>query len=116
MFSSASRLASHAFARPPTTSFVVARERRSHTNRSRAPAGAAIVSPGSSQRVENDVVTYIAQGSHEAAVRLLVAALDTASSLDQYAERGRIVPELNQPDLRELFVFGYRLLYRVRPG
>ena len=26
-----------------------------------------------------------------------------------------MVPELNQPDLRELFVFDYRLLYRVRP-
>ena len=40
----------------------------------------------------DDVVTYIAQDSREAAVRVLVAALDTASSLDQYAERGRIVP------------------------
>ena len=53
----------------------------------------------------DDVVSYIAQDSREAAVRVLVAALDTASSLEQYAERGRIVPELNQPDLRELFVF-----------
>jgi plasmid stabilization system protein ParE len=50
----------------------------------------------------DDVVTHIAQDSHAAAVRFLVAALDTASSLDQYAERGRIVPELKQPDLREL--------------
>jgi toxin ParE1/3/4 len=63
----------------------------------------------------DDVVTYLAQDSHAAAVRVLVAALDAASSLDQFAERGRIVPELNQPDLRELFVFDYRLLYRVRP-
>ena len=63
----------------------------------------------------DDVVTDIAQDSREAAVRVLVAALDTASSLDQYAERGRIVPELNQPDLRELFVFDYRLPFRVRP-
>ena len=56
----------------------------------------------------------MAQDSHEAAVRVLITALDTTSSLDQYAERGRIVPELNQSDLRELFVFDYRLLYRVR--
>ena len=56
----------------------------------------------------DEVVTYIAQDSREAAVRVLVAALDTASSLDQYSERRRIVPELNQPDLRELFVFDYR--------
>jgi toxin ParE1/3/4 len=63
----------------------------------------------------DDVVTYIAQDSRDAALRVLVAALDMASSLDQFADRGRIVPELNQPDLRELFVFDYRLLYRVHP-
>ena len=58
----------------------------------------------------DDVVTYIAQDSREAALRVLVAALDAASSLDLFADRGRIVPELSQADLRELFVFDYRLL------
>ena len=49
----------------------------------------------------DDVVTYIAQDSREAALRVLAAALDTASSLDQFADRGRPVPEPNQPDLRD---------------
>jgi toxin ParE1/3/4 len=75
----------------------------------------SVVWAESARAALDDVVTSIAQDSREAAVRLLVATLDTASSLDQHAERGRIVPELNQPDLRELFVFDYRLLYRVRP-
>ena len=35
----------------------------------------------------DDVVTYLAQDSHAAAVRVLVASLDTASSLYQFAER-----------------------------
>ena len=74
----------------------------------------SVVWAESARAALDDVVTYIAQDSREAAVRVLVAALDTARSLDQHAERGRIVPELNQPDLRELFVFDYRLLYRVR--
>ena len=74
----------------------------------------SVVWAESARAALDDVVTYIAQDSREAAVRVLVATLDTASSLDQHAERGRIVPELNQPDLRELFVFDYRLLYRVR--
>ena len=74
----------------------------------------SVVWAESARAALDDVVTYIAQDSREAAVRVLVAALDAASSLDQHAERGRIVPELNQPDLRELFVFDYRLLYRVR--
>ena len=75
----------------------------------------AVIWTESARAALDDVVTYIAQDSREAALRVLVAALDTASSLDQFAERGRIVPELNQTDLRELFVFDYRLLYRVRP-
>lgn len=29
------------------------------------------------------------------------------------AERGRVVPELNDPALRELFVYDCRLIYRV---
>jgi len=74
----------------------------------------SVVWAESARAALDDVVTYIAQDSREAAVRVLVATLDAASSLDQHAERGRIVPELNQPDLRELFVFDYRLLYRVR--
>jgi toxin ParE1/3/4 len=75
----------------------------------------AVIWSASARAALDDVVTYIAQDSREAALRVLVAALDTASSLDQFAERGRIVPELNQTDLRELFVFDYRFLYRVRP-
>jgi plasmid stabilization system protein ParE len=31
------------------------------------------------------------------------------------SERGRVVPELSQPDTREIFVFRYRLLYDVEP-
>jgi toxin ParE1/3/4 len=61
----------------------------------------------------DDVIAYIAQDSGDAAVRVLTRALDAAGSLDHLAERGRVVPEMNQPNLRELFVFDYRLLYRV---
>jgi plasmid stabilization system protein ParE len=31
------------------------------------------------------------------------------------SERGRVVPELSQPDTREIFVFRFRLLYDVEP-
>jgi plasmid stabilization system protein ParE len=39
--------------------------------------------------------------------------LDAAASLEVLAERGRIVPELADPEIRELLVRKYRLLYRV---
>jgi plasmid stabilization system protein ParE len=59
----------------------------------------------------DDAVTYTAQDSRPAAERLLTQALDAASSLDTFSERGRLVPELDQPSVRQLLVQRYRLLY-----
>ena len=64
----------------------------------------------------DDAITYVAQDSQPAAERLLIQALDAASSLDAFSERGRVVPEFNQPNVRELLVQRYRLLYEVTPA
>lgn len=62
-----------------------------------------------------DAVTgYIAQDSQQAAVQVLDEALRTGANLATFAERGRVVPELNDPAIREVFVFKYRLQYEVR--
>ena len=61
----------------------------------------------------DEVITYIAQDSPQAAVHVLDAALAAAASLGVLAGRGRVVPELNDPVIREIFVFRYRLMYRV---
>lgn len=63
----------------------------------------------------DDAITYLARDSRLAAERLLIDALEIASSLDTFSERGRVVPEWNQPNVRELFVQRYRLLYEVMP-
>ena len=63
----------------------------------------------------DDVVSYIAQDSRPAAERLLIQALEAASSLDVFSERGRMVPELDQPNVRQLLVHRYRLIYEVTP-
>src|SRR5712692_5061948 len=63
----------------------------------------------------DDVVSYIAQDSRPAAERLLIQALEAASSLDVFSERGRVVPELDQPNVRQLLVHRYRLIYEVTP-
>lgn len=39
--------------------------------------------------------------------------LATAAGLNRFPASGRIVPELGQPDLRERFVYSYRLIYRI---
>ena len=61
----------------------------------------------------DEAVAYIAKDSPQRALVFLESALSTAESLDQLTERGRIVPELNDPDVRELFVYRYRLVYEV---
>ncbi len=61
----------------------------------------------------DDAVAYRARDSRPAAERLLVEALAAAATLDVFSERGRVVPEWNQPGVRELLVQPYRLLYEV---
>ena len=57
---------------------------------------------------------YIARDSPRYAAALVREARDAARSLRQLAERGRVVPEENDPNIRELFVQSYRLIYRLR--
>ncbi len=40
-------------------------------------------------------------------------AQEAARSLKRFAERGCVVPEFEDPTLRELFVRSFRLIYRV---
>jgi plasmid stabilization system protein ParE len=61
----------------------------------------------------DEVIEYIARDSRQAAVQVLEEALRAGASLATLSERGRIVPELNDPTIRELLVFKYRLLYEV---
>jgi plasmid stabilization system protein ParE len=61
----------------------------------------------------SEVIDDIAKDSPAGAIQVLTRALETADSLSNLAERGRVVPEVADATLRELFVYDYRLLYRV---
>ncbi len=58
-------------------------------------------------------ISYIAEDSLAAAQQMLGFALEAAASLSTLSERGRIVPELGAPAIREVFVQRYRLIYEV---
>lgn len=64
----------------------------------------------------DEAVSYVARDSRPAAEGLLIQALETASSLGVHSERGRLVPELDRPNVRQLLVQRYRLLYEVTPA
>ena len=59
------------------------------------------------------MLAYVTRDSPRGAQSIARAALDSADSRSTMAERGRIVPELSTPSMRETFVFRYRLIYRI---
>ena len=61
----------------------------------------------------NEALDYIAQDSIDGARAILTQALAAASGLETLSERGRVVPEIGNASVREVFVFRYRLLYEV---
>lgn len=56
---------------------------------------------------------YIEKDSAFYSAAFVQEILDVSRSLDRFAERGRIVPELTSPDVRELLVREYRLIYSI---
>lgn len=39
---------------------------------------------------------------------------EKGESLAEFPESGRIVPEFNRPEIREQFIYSYRLIYQIQ--
>jgi plasmid stabilization system protein ParE len=61
----------------------------------------------------DEVLEYVAEDSPEAAEKVLEVVLRLGESLAVFAERGRVVPEVRDRTIREVFVYSYRLIYEV---
>lgn len=61
-----------------------------------------------------DTAEHIAKDSRHYAATLVREMRDAARSLSRFAERGRMVPELHDPDIRELLVGNFRLIYQLK--
>jgi toxin ParE1/3/4 len=59
------------------------------------------------------IVIYIAQDSPERARSFGNKLVDKAISVGAMPEKGRIVPELNDPAVREIIHGSYRIIYEV---
>ncbi|MEK6673459.1 MAG: type II toxin-antitoxin system RelE/ParE family toxin [Nitrospirota bacterium] len=57
-----------------------------------------------------DIHDYIARDSSFYAASFVIEVREASRSLNEFSERGRIVPELSTPSIRELFVKDYRLI------
>ena len=59
------------------------------------------------------VAEYITRDSAYYAAAFVHEVREAARSLTQLAARGRVVPEFRAPQIRELFVRDYRLIYQM---
>jgi addiction module RelE/StbE family toxin len=61
----------------------------------------------------DEAAEYIARDSKFYAKAFVKESRQAARSLKRFPERGRIVPELGEPEIREIFVRSYRLIYKL---
>lgn len=71
-----------------------------------------IWSPLAVERLE-DIYDYIAKDNISAASNLIENIFTKVESLLENTNRGRVVPESNRENIRELFEGEYRIIYRV---
>lgn len=62
-----------------------------------------------------DAFAYISAEQPSAALRWFDAIVDGAGSLSTFPDIGRIMPEAGRPEVREILVEPYRLVYRRDP-
>jgi plasmid stabilization system protein ParE len=72
-------------------------------------------SPRSVQHLEN-ICEYISRDSKEYASIFADRIVSVVRSIPLFPQSGRIVPEYNNPDLREKIYENYRIVYRLNKG
>ena len=60
-----------------------------------------------------DIAAFIARDSTRYASAVVEKVIEVADSLQEMPLRGRVVPEFGDENIRELFVYSYRLIYRM---
>lgn len=61
----------------------------------------------------NEIIDYIAKDSLEYALSFYEELREKVGNLVQFPKMGRKVHELNDPNIRELILRNYRLIYRI---
>jgi toxin ParE1/3/4 len=59
------------------------------------------------------IATYIEKDSPVYAKSVVSKFFEKAEIIKDFTQLGRIVPELNDSTIREIFVYSYRLIYKI---
>jgi toxin ParE1/3/4 len=63
----------------------------------------------------DSICLFIARDAPRHAELFAARVFQATERLEHFPRSGRVVPELGRDDLRELIVFSFRVIYRVRP-
>lgn len=58
---------------------------------------------------------YIARDSRFYADKVSQELIEKSEKLEPFPDAGRIVPEIGNPNVREILIYSYRLIYEVFP-
>jgi len=61
-----------------------------------------------------DIKKYIAQNNPDRARQFIQKIIDRTDILISNPQIGRVVPEVSRPEIRELLLKNYRIVYRVK--
>lgn len=56
---------------------------------------------------------YIARDSKYYAQKVTVEIIEKSEKLRTFPKIGRVVPEIADPDIREIMIYSYRLIYEI---
>jgi plasmid stabilization system protein ParE len=59
---------------------------------------------------------YISRDSRFYAEKVSVEIVEKSEKLGFFPEAGRVVPEIGDSNIREIFVYSYRLIYEIFPN
>lgn len=63
-----------------------------------------------------EIDAYIAEGTPFYSIIFIDKLIASAEKIGQFPEIGRIVPEFDMADIREIFFHKYRIVYQVKPA
>ena len=59
------------------------------------------------------IYDYIATDSKYYAIKVSQDFVEKSESLAEFPKMGRMVPEIDNPNIRELIIYSYRLIYEI---
>jgi toxin ParE1/3/4 len=60
------------------------------------------------------IAQFIARDSSQYASLFVIDVLDSVGRLADFPQSGRVVPEMNCPNIREIILGNYRIIYRLK--